>query len=382
MNQCIDIDELYRIASLINVTPTFTETYLQELLAVDLCSKELDFLIGKLVRRGLLSVSDQAEFVFDDTAPEINTVTVHKYQLVADRQDEFEQYLRELRRERVQPEQDGKPRGLCYRRVEDYIKNVIKKPEAFEDAETRAEIDDRVEQYLAAAEAEEISNPGYQLHQKKVSEAYLRELYGSYLQAKREWLPTVQQYLRAGLLFLQHGNAEKKDFLEFRIIKLLSQLCDDLSDKESKAILTQVEYMIADSTGDYAGTYTTLLRALSGINNPLSIKGRHSLSPTSPLAGLLEDEKIAALASNQKEITTDSRQVVVAQATQDTDAFQKVQSSFDQEERDSSIITSTSLFNEVPTTSSPTGYSESASSQKDQDMMSDVVSRLQAVLAA
>lgn len=365
MNIAIATDELYRIASLINVTSTFTETYLQELLGLDECSDEVDMLIGKLVRKGLLSVSDQAEFVFDDTTPEINTVTVHTYQLVADRQDEFEQYLRELRRKRVQPEQDGKPRGLCYRRVEAYIKNVIEKPEAFEDAATRAEIDDKVEQYLAAAEAEEIFNPGYQLHQKKVSEAYLRALYGSYLQAKREWQAAVQQYLRAGLLFFHHGNAEKKDFLEFRIIKLLSQICDDLSDKERKALLTMVEDTIADSTGDYVGTYTTLLRALSGINNPLSIKDSQSLSSTSPLAGLLEDEKIAALWSNDEEITTDSRQV--PQATQDTDT----QPPSGQAERDSSTVNS--RFNKVPTTSSPTGYSDPATSVKDQGMMNEVL---------
>lgn len=321
------IDEMYRIASLIKIATTFTVAYLQEILETPQPPVALYTLIGELLERGLLNVTEQQHLVLRANAT-LSIDTVKRYRLVEGKRDAFEQYYQELEIKRIRPHQDGKPQGLSYRVLEQLIEDVIEHPETL--TEKKALIDE----YLAAATEDEMFAPDSSPKQKEVSEAYLRELYGSYLQAKREWQPAVQQYLRASLLFLAHGYNEKKDLLEFRIMKLFWR--DDISDNDRKDILTKVE----DTIDDQRRKYTTLLQTLSGGKNK-------------------------ELQSDKKEITTDSRQV--PQATQDTDT----QPPSGQAERDSSTVNS--LFNKVPTTSSPTGYSEPASSQKDPDRMNEVL---------
>lgn len=214
------VDKKFYIASLLKTTTTFTVAYLQDILEFDQPPEVLYTLIGELLDRGLLTFTEHSQFVFDDSS-KLSPVKVKKYQLVEERRDEFEQYLSQLREQRLHPEQTGKPRGLCYRVLEDLIEGVIKNPEILEDAETREETNTQIEEYLAAAEAEEMSNPNYTSTQSEISEAYLRELYGRYLEEKKQWPDAIDQFVKASQLFATHNLLTQHKYLETHISDLV-----------------------------------------------------------------------------------------------------------------------------------------------------------------
>lgn len=176
-----DDDEKFRMASLIRVSNEFTVADIVNSLEVDQASDTLHIVISELIEKNLLELFERPQLTFDEETLAFGVAMVKVYQLVQERRDEFDQYLEDLNRQRFLPDPDSKkPRGLSYRILEQLVEDIIEHPD------TLLEKDALIQLYLASAEAEELSGRQDAL-QQAVSEAYLRELYGKYLEVKRNW---------------------------------------------------------------------------------------------------------------------------------------------------------------------------------------------------
>jgi hypothetical protein len=188
-------DEKYRVTSLVNNLGKFTLTELRELLRENQLSDLAYIVISELLEKDFIEISYGETLVFKPETLSFDKKGVMIYKIIPEKRKELEELVAELDKQRWLPDDEGRPQGLSYRVLEQLIEDVVANPETLAEQETE------INSYLALAQEEEMANLSSNLRQREISEAYIRVLYGKYLQLKPNWINAILQLLTASQIF-------------------------------------------------------------------------------------------------------------------------------------------------------------------------------------
>lgn len=207
---CNLAEEKYQVALIIRVASKFSVFDLLERLGTDQKLDATYAVIGELLEKGL--IEDTGQFTLTPKH-EVNKM----YQTISSKSEEFEDYLKELHRMRVQPNVEGKPQGLNFRLVEQTLAQI----KQTQDDEQKESLIASLKRYLALAQLDEISKLPGNHHQTAIAEAYLRMLYGEYLWEEQLWSSAIIQFLISSRLFKENDLLEKSRAIEARACEIV-----------------------------------------------------------------------------------------------------------------------------------------------------------------
>lgn len=194
-------DEKYNIASLLMAIDVFTLEGLKEKLRVKQLSSAVLTTIDDLLTREYIRIAEGEALEFNIETSHFDKKPVIAYEVVPDKHEAFRLYIEELNKQRFQPDTQGRPRGPHYRVIEELLDDVIDHPETLAQQETT------LEAYFELVQEDEIIEQA-NLRQKGISEAYVRMLYGRFMEMKVLWEEALLQLLTASYLFHIHGLEE------------------------------------------------------------------------------------------------------------------------------------------------------------------------------
>ena len=189
------VDEKYKVASLVKALETFTLADLKEMLREDQLSDLAYVEITELLGKEYIEISHEETLVFNPETLDFDKNVVMIYKVVPEKCKALEEFVAVLDKQRWQPDDQGRPQGISYRVLDLLIEDVVAHPETLEEQETE------INYYFALAQEEEMSERQTDLRQRDISEAYIRVLYGKYLELKSLWINAILQLLTASQIF-------------------------------------------------------------------------------------------------------------------------------------------------------------------------------------
>src|SRR6266568_5604114 len=186
---CNLVDEKYHIALFIQAASTFTFQDLHKSLKTQDALDAAYALIGELLEKGFIEIS-QLIITEDEQVAKL-------YKIVTDKSTELDRYIIALAQQRLNPDAQGKPQGGHYRKTEALVKQLVSSREALQEHEKEVLLT-KLYNSLKWAQDEMLTNWPEDIRQAVLSEAYLRTLYAEYLEAHAGfWAGAILQALIA-----------------------------------------------------------------------------------------------------------------------------------------------------------------------------------------
>lgn len=238
-------DEKYSIASLLLANDVFTLESLKEKLRVNQVPAAVLAVLDDLLTQKYIETIEGKALDFNRQTNNFDTRSVIGYRIIQDKREAFRKYVEELDKQRFQPDARGKPRGPHYRALEQLLEDVAIHPENLQQQETI------LMAYFELVQEDEVAEQTDPV-QRAISEAYIRMLYGKFLEMKLHWEDALAQLLTSSRLFSMHGN-------EFEELRLATeqQACEILK--------RQYEHVQKNDTIDQLDNFIRAINKLKSI---------------------------------------------------------------------------------------------------------------------
>lgn len=223
------VDEKYIVASLLIELDVFTFESLREKLRVDQLPLAALAVIDDLLTHNYIEIAEGETLVFNTKTNDFDTKPIVAYEVIPDKREAFREYIEELNKQRFQPDAQGKPQGPHYRVVEQLLEGIAVHPETLQRQETA------LTAYFELAQQEEVVEQN-DSRQRAVSEAYIRMLYGKFLEIKSLWEDALLQLLTSSHLFGMYELEELQLVTEQQACKILKNQYEQVqkSDNENQ----------------------------------------------------------------------------------------------------------------------------------------------------
>lgn len=206
-------DEKHRVALFVQVSSIFSVDDIVDEFDLVEVPDAVYAVIGELLERGLIEDTNERMMTRSGSFAKV-------YKVLADQRNELDNYVSTLNRRRMQPDTEGKPRGLSFRLAEHLAEQVVNRSGTMEDAE-KHDVLTALEKYLALAQMEEAQDYQPESRQSGITEGYLRLLYGEYLRARQQWPNSIIQLLISSRVFDKNNLTDRRQIAEQRACQVL-----------------------------------------------------------------------------------------------------------------------------------------------------------------